>query len=87
MSGANKARELVAFLAVNLVDHPEDVRIETLERDGEEVFVLHVHPDDLGQAIGKNGATARSVRGLLQAVGMRYDRRYGFEIADGDEGQ
>ena len=78
----SKAMELVSYIAVNLVDHPEDVRIQTVERDGEEVFLVQVHPDDVGQIIGKGGATVKAVRGLLQAVGLRVDRRFGYEIAN-----
>ncbi len=78
----SKAMELVSYLAVNLVDHPEDVRIQSMERDGEEIFLVRVHPDDVGQIIGKGGATVKAVRSLLQAVGTRVDRRFGFEIAN-----
>ena len=78
----NKVMELISFIAVNLVDHPEDVRIEMQERDGEEIYRLRVHDDDLGQVIGKNGQTARSVRALLQAVGAKQNRYYGFEIGE-----
>jgi len=77
--------ELISFIVVNLVDHPDDVRIETTERDGEEVFRLHVHPEDLGQVIGKGGQTARAVRAVLQAVGAKRNRYYGFEIAEEDK--
>lgn len=80
----NDVTDLISFIAVNLVDHPEDVRIQKLERDGEEVYRLSVHDDDLGQVIGKNGQTARSVRALLQAVGAKRNRYYGFEIAEED---
>ncbi len=76
--------ELISFIVVNLVDHPEDVRIQKLERDGEEVYRVSVHDDDLGQVIGKNGQTARSVRAVLQAVGAKRNRYYGFEIAEED---
>jgi hypothetical protein len=78
----SKAMELVSFIVVNLVDHPDDVSIVMQERDGEQVFEVSVHPDDLGQVIGKGGQTARSVRALLQAIGARENRHFGFEIAD-----
>nr|MBC8422777.1 RNA-binding protein [bacterium] len=35
--------ELISYIAVNLVDHPDAVRIQKLDRDGEEVYRLHVH--------------------------------------------
>ncbi|MBU0743460.1 KH domain-containing protein [bacterium] len=74
--------ELISYIVVNLVDHPEAVQIQKLERDGEEVYRLSVHADDLGQVIGKGGQTARAVRALLQAVGAKRNRYYGFEIAE-----
>ncbi len=76
--------ELISYIAVNLVDHPDEVRIQKLDRDGEEVYRLHVHEDDLGQVIGKGGQTARAVRAVLQAVGAKRNRYYGFEIAEED---
>jgi predicted RNA-binding protein YlqC (UPF0109 family) len=74
--------DLVAFLVVNLVDHPDEVTVDLLELPGREIYQLHVHPDDLGQIIGKGGQTARALRTLLQAVGARGDRRIGLEIAE-----
>lgn len=79
-----KVLELVSYILVNLVDHPEDVRIQTLEKDGEEIFQVSVHAEDLGKVIGKGGLTAKSVRSLLQAVGARENKRYGFEITEED---
>ena len=76
--------EMVSWVVVNLVDHPEDVRVRRLERDGGEIFEVHVHPEDLGQVIGKGGSTAKSVRTLLEAMGKRARKVYGFEIADED---
>lgn len=76
--------EMVSWVVVNLVDHPDDVRVRRLERDGGEIFEVHVHPEDLGQVIGKGGATAKSVRTLLEAMGKRSGKAYGFEIADED---
>lgn len=76
--------ELVSWVTINLVDHPDDVRVRRLERDGGEIFEVHVHPDDLGQVIGKGGLTAKSLRTLLEAMGKRAGRNYGLEIADED---
>jgi predicted RNA-binding protein YlqC (UPF0109 family) len=74
--------DLVSYLAVNLVDHPDDVVVDLIEKEGREVFQLRVHPDDLGQIIGKGGQTARALRTLLLAVGSRSERRIGLEIAE-----
>ena len=57
-----KLRELVAFMAKGLVDHPDDVEVEILRAGADASFELRVHPDDIGHVIGKQGRTARSLR-------------------------
>jgi predicted RNA-binding protein YlqC (UPF0109 family) len=74
--------DLISYILVNLVDHPEDVTVQRTERQGREIYQVRVHPDDLGKVIGKGGQTARAVRTLLLAVSQRTDRRLGLEILD-----
>ncbi|HYM80031.1 MAG TPA: KH domain-containing protein [Candidatus Limnocylindria bacterium] len=75
-------RDLVAFLAKGLVDHPDEIHVDILEAGRESVFELSVHPDDLGHVIGKQGRTARSLRLALGAAASKRGRRAGLEIAD-----
>jgi uncharacterized protein len=77
-----RERDLVAFMARGLVDHPEDVQVEILATGPDAHFELHVHPDDLGHVIGKQGRTARSLRLALGAAAARAGRRADLEIAD-----
>jgi hypothetical protein len=83
-SGAEdeRLRELVGLMARGLVDRPDDVAVETLEPGEDAVFELHVHPDDLGHVIGKQGRTARSMRLALGAAAARMGRSANLEIAD-----
>lgn len=74
--------DLVSYITVNLVDHPDDVSIQKTERQGREVFQVRVHPDDLGKVIGKGGQTARAIRTLLMAISTRTERRLGLEILE-----
>jgi predicted RNA-binding protein YlqC (UPF0109 family) len=74
--------ELVAFITVNLVDHPEAVTIQKTEKQGREIYQVKVHPDDLGKIIGKGGQTARAIRTLLSAVSARTNQRLGLEILE-----
>jgi len=74
--------DLVSFITVNLVDHPDDVLIQKTERQGREVFQVRVHPEDLGKVIGKGGQTARAIRTLLMAISTKTDRRLGLEILE-----
>jgi predicted RNA-binding protein YlqC (UPF0109 family) len=74
--------ELLAYLARQLVDEPDQVRVERHEReDGEVLLELHVAPDDVGKVIGKQGRIARSLRTVVKASAVRAGRRVHVEIA------
>ena len=74
--------ELLAYLARELVDDPEAVRVEEEEREGALVLVLHVAPDDVGKVIGRQGRIARALRTLIRASAVPERRRVFVEIAD-----
>ena len=75
-------KELVEAIAKALVDNPEQVKVRTV--DGEQVTVLElrVHPSDVGKVIGKQGRTARSIRTILGASGMKLKKRFTLEILE-----
>ena len=74
--------ELLAYLARELVDDPDAVRVEVEERDDDLVLVLHVAADDVGKVIGRQGRIARALRTLVRASSVRDGRRVLVEIAD-----
>ena len=74
--------ELLAYLARELVDDPEAVRVETEDRDDTVVLVLHVAPDDVGKVIGRGGRIARALRTVVRASSVRDGRRVHVEIAE-----
>ena len=76
--------ELLAYLARELVDDPEAVRVEEEERDDALVLVLRVAADDVGKVIGRQGRIARALRTLVCASSARDGRRVLVEIADPD---
>ena len=73
-------QELVEFLAKGLVDKPDEVHVERVERDGAVVLELHVAPDDVGKVIGRQGRTARALRTVVRASGARSNERALLEI-------
>ncbi len=75
-------RALVEQIAKALVDEPEQVSVRAV--DGEQVTVLElrVAPADLGKVIGKQGRTARSIRTILGAAGMKLKKRFTLEILE-----
>ena len=73
---------LLEYLAKQLVDHPDQVRVERSEReDGEILLELHVPEEDRGKVIGKGGRIARSLRTVVKASAVRSGRRVHVEIA------
>jgi predicted RNA-binding protein YlqC (UPF0109 family) len=75
--------DLLAYLAGQLVDHPDEVRVEQHEGTGGELILeLHVAADDVGKVIGKQGRIARSLRTVVKASAARSGRRVHVEVAD-----
>lgn len=75
-------KELVEDIAKALVDIPEEVAVRQVEGEQVTVLELRVAPGDLGKVIGKQGRTARSIRTLLGAAGMKLNRRFTLEILE-----
>ena len=69
-------------LARRLVDEPDAVRAEEIERDGDVVIELRVAPDDVGKVIGRQGRIARALRTVVRASAARRDQRVLLEIVE-----
>ncbi len=78
----SRAVDLVSYLAVNLVEHPDDVRVNLTVKEGRDVITLSLHPEDQGQFIGKGGQTVRAIRTLLTAINLRFDQKLMLELAE-----
>ena len=74
--------ELLRFMAVNLVDKPDEVRVELVEERSANVYELEVAEADLGKVIGRGGKTARALRTVVQAVAPRSRKRTLVEILE-----
>jgi uncharacterized protein len=74
--------ELLTELARRLVDDPDAVRVEEIERDGAVVLQLHVAKDDVGKVIGRQGRIARALRTVVRAGAARENHRVLVEIVD-----
>ncbi len=78
-------KDFLEFIVKNIVDHPEDVEIERKVDEMGVLLSLHVHPDDMGQVIGKEGSTARAIRGLVRIIGLKNKARVNLKIVEPDE--
>jgi predicted RNA-binding protein YlqC (UPF0109 family) len=75
-------QELIVTIARALVDSPDDVVVNVVEGEQTTVLELRVAPSDLGKVIGKQGRTARAVRTILGAAGMKLRKRFVLEILE-----
>ena len=75
-------KDLVEMIAKALVDNPEKVHVSLLEGEQTSILELKVAPEDLGKVIGKQGRTARAIRVILGAAGMKLKRRFNLEIIE-----
>jgi uncharacterized protein len=75
-------RLLVERIAYSLVDVPDKVTVQAVRGEQVVVLELSVAPEDLGKVIGKQGRTARSIRTILGAAGMKLKRRFTLEIIE-----
>ena len=75
-------RDLVLWLARELVDRKEAVKVESIERDRSTVLELTVAEDDLGRVIGRGGRTAKALRTVLDAAARKEGRRAVLDILD-----
>ena len=72
--------ELVRFIAQNLVDKPEEVKVTVKQEEDATVIELTVAPDDMGKVIGKQGRIAKAIRTVVKAASAREDKKYVVEI-------
>lgn len=75
-------KELVNYIASSLVDEPDAVKVDEVDRDDLTVYELRVASDDLGKVIGKQGRTARAIRSLLSAAAEKVDKKARLEIIE-----
>ncbi|MEK6324348.1 MAG: KH domain-containing protein [Acidobacteriota bacterium] len=75
-------KEVVETIAKVLVDYPDNVAVTEIDGEAATVLELRVAPQDLGKVIGKQGRTARAMRTLLRAAGMKLRKRFVLEILE-----
>jgi uncharacterized protein len=75
-------KELLEMIAKALVNHPEELEVRSVE--GEQVIMLElcVHPEDVGEVIGRQGRTAEAIRTIFGAAGMKLHKRVRVEIIE-----
>jgi uncharacterized protein len=78
----SSACTLLSTIVSALVDQTAEVRITPTPQSEGVCFRIAVHSDDVGKLVGKQGRTAKSLRTILSAVGMKARRRYSLDIVE-----
>lgn len=73
-------KSLIEVIAKALVDHPEEVRINEVEKERLTVYELSVHAEDMGKVIGKQGRVAKALRSVVNAAAVKENKRVTIDI-------
>ncbi len=78
-------KEALEFILTHIVDHPEEVMIEE-QADGDRfTYIIHVHPEDMGKVIGKQGRIIKAVRDLIRVIATRERVYVDVRLAEDDQ--
>lgn len=78
-------KEFLEYVIKSLVNNPDDVKVERRVDEMGVLLSLHVNPMDMGQVIGRSGATAKALRLLAKIVGVKNDARVNIKIEEPEE--
>jgi hypothetical protein len=70
------------YVVKGLVDRPDAVDIRAVERQGQTLYELRLHPTDVGKIIGRQGATIQAIRALAQVGAAKKGQRCAVEIVE-----
>ena len=73
-------KDLLLYIARNLVDNPDAVTVTEVEREGDLILELRVAPEDMGKVIGRQGRIAREIRTVIRARAQRSNQRVSVDI-------
>ena len=87
MAETHDDKEFLEYVVTSIVDHPDDVQVDRKVDEMGVLLSLTVNPEDMGEVIGRNGNTAKSLRTLLRIVGLRQNARVNLKILEPEGGR
>ena len=87
MEEAYEDQQFVEFIVKSIVDNPDHVKTVRVVDEMGVLITLDVDPADMGQVIGRNGQTAKSIRTLLKVVGAKHNARVNLKINEPEGGK
>ena len=77
-----RMQAFLEYVVKGLLQHPEEVSITPVERNGVTVYELRLNPQDMGKIIGRQGVTINAIRSLLQAGSAKKGLRCAVDIVE-----
>ena len=75
MDAGHSLKDLLLYIARNLVENPDAVSVTEVEGDQELTLELRVAPEDMGKVIGRQGRIAKEIRTLVRSCAQRSGQR------------
>jgi len=72
--------ELIKYILNKIVDHPDDLKIESLQNEESVTITAKLNPEDMGKVIGKGGKTINSIRSLVKILALKDQKRFNFNV-------
>lgn len=80
-------QDFVEYVVKSIVDNPNDVKVDRKVDEMGVLLTLKVNPADMGNVIGRNGQTAKSIRTLLRIVGIKNNARVNLKVEEPEGGR
>lgn len=74
--------KLVETIAKSLVNQPEEVHVNTVQKDDLTIIELRVADDDMGKVIGKQGRIAKAIRSVVKAAAIKKNIKVNVDIIE-----
>jgi hypothetical protein len=79
--------QFLEYVIKAIVDHPDDVKLSRKVDEMGVLLSLQVHPEDMGQVVGREGSTARSIRTLVRIIGLKNHAHVNLKIEEPEGGR
>ena len=76
------ARTVLEYLVKSVVENPDDVEVEVVERQGSVSLEVTVAEGDMGRVIGRRGRVANSIRTIVRAAASKDGSSIDVEFVD-----
>ncbi len=80
-------QEFLELVVKSIVGNPDDVKVVRTVDEMGVLLTLKVNPEDMGQIIGRQGATARAIRSILRVIGVKNNARINLKIEEPEGGR